>query len=181
MTPPLKNPGYAPALPVYFTLNNLSSLPSPLLPSYSSHSLKLWQLYFRPIMTFFFTWRIRIILCLCVSKVIYTIVTCNFSRISSSQGYALISGQPGGRRWPWDIRGHGAGFVDFCCQFLARDGVGGGGLDHVYTFVAGSLGKEFKTSGICNTDHVATIHIPKWRLKERWVSFTFPFLLSIIR
>ena len=34
---------------------------------------------------------------------------------------ALISGHPGGMT-PWDIGGHGAGFVDFCCHFLSRDG-----------------------------------------------------------
>ena len=33
---------------------------------------------------------------------------------------ALIRGHPGGDRG--DICGHGAGFVDLCCQVLARDG-----------------------------------------------------------
>ena len=40
-----------------------------------------------------------------------------------SCSYALISSHPGGD--PGDIRGHGAGFVDFCRQFLVRDwGIG---------------------------------------------------------
>ena len=36
--------------------------------------------------------------------------------------YALMSGHPGGCTPGTSIRGHIAGFVDFCCQFLARDG-----------------------------------------------------------
>ena len=51
---------------------------------------------------------------------------------------AAIPGGGGGGGYPGDIRGHGAGFVDFCCQFLAWDG----GIGSLLHFVARTPGKD---------------------------------------
>ena len=51
---------------------------------------------------------------------------------------AILEGGGGGEGDPGDIQGYGAGFVDFCCQFLARDW----GLNCFCSFVAEFTGED---------------------------------------
>ena len=63
--------------------------------------------------------------------------------LKKAASYALISAFPGGVD-PRDIRGNSAGFADFCCQFLARDG-GIGPLLHPRGKMQGERPRGFVT------------------------------------
>ena len=109
------------------------------------------------------------------------VTLCTYQRPSRGGG-----GGGGGGGDPREIRGHGAGFVDFCCQFLAR----GGGIGSLLHFCSTNPGERHAgfvtpttpppswkwTSAVFRIDWVwTTINNIRARLISRFGKYIFPF------